>query len=546
MKRGGAHFVLKLAGVFLAYFITARIGLTFDAVSGFATLVWPPTGIAMAAMIIFGYEYWLGIALAAFFANLMNGAPPFVALGISTGNTLEALTGAYLLQNVMRIDTTLERLRDVLGLIVVAALFSTTVSATIGVTCLLFANIVSTATYASTWVAWWVGDALGVLVIAPLLLVWSRQRLRRLRILKLVEAALSFGLLAAVSFLVFRGYPQVGIQPFALVYVVFPLLMWTALRFGQLGSVTSILVVACIAIWTAATSFSSPYSTPLSYRLLLLQTFIGITATTFMTFAAIVAERTRSLKRQQLLETRTELLTKQRTNLRGLNRAKDEFIALASHQLRTPATSVKQYLGMMLENFAGKLTPQQRHMLTVAYESNERQIHILEDLLKVAQVDMGKVVLRKRRTDIVKMVSAILEAMHPTFATNQQEVTFTHAKPRILSSCDKERIHMVLENLIHNASKYTSPGKKIEIAITQNRRRVVVTLTDQGVGIAKKDVPKLFKKFSRIHNPLSIAAGGSGLGLYWAKKVVDLHGGAIRVTSELHEGSTFTVELPGA
>jgi signal transduction histidine kinase len=544
MRNSGVRFVLKLAAVFVIYFVTARIGLSIDAVSGFATLVWPPTGIALATILILGRQYWPGIALAAFLVNLATGATPMAAVGIAIGNTLEAIVGAYLLKNVFRIDIALERLRDVLGLIFAAAVVSTLISATIGVISLWMAGIVPLSAYANTWLAWWVGDMLGVLVAAPFLLIWSRRPWRGMRPWRIVEAVLLLIVLAITSIAVFRGYPAVGIQPFALVYMIFPLLMWVALRFGQLGSATAMLLVAGIAIWTAVNVYTTG-NVMLSYRLLLLQTFIGITATTFMTFAAIVTERERSLHRQQQLETRTQFLTKQRALLRSISQAKDEFIALASHQLRTPATSVKQYLAIMLDNLTGKLSDRQRHMLTVAYDSNERQLQILEDLLKVARIDMGKLTLKKTDTDVVKLVAKILEAMSPMFEAKNQQVIFTHTKPRMMCNCDKERLHMVLENLIHNASKYTLPGKKVEIKLEQAGKNLVIGLHDEGVGIAKRDLAKLFKKFSRIDNPLSITAGGSGLGLYWAKKVIDLHGGTIRVTSKLHEGSTFTVELPG-
>src|SRR4030095_9871766 len=130
---GRLKYASKLAILIIAYFVTARIGLSLDAVGGFATLVWPPSGIALAALLIFGYRYWPGITIAAFLVNLVTGAPPLVALGIAVGNTLEPLLGAYLLNRFTGLHHSLDRLKDVIGLVVFAAIVSTSVSATIGV-----------------------------------------------------------------------------------------------------------------------------------------------------------------------------------------------------------------------------------------------------------------------------------------------------------------------------------------------------------------------------------------------------------------------------
>src|SRR5579864_1079788 len=144
-------YILKLALLFVAYFVTARFGLKLNAVSGFATLVWAPTGIALAALFILGYKYWPAVTLAAFLVNLITGASPLVALGIGLGNTLEPLFGAYLLKRFVRFDPKMERVKDVFGLVILAAIFSTAVSATVGVTSLWLGHTVSVHTYQTTW-----------------------------------------------------------------------------------------------------------------------------------------------------------------------------------------------------------------------------------------------------------------------------------------------------------------------------------------------------------------------------------------------------------
>lgn len=157
----------ELTVVFVAYLLSARLGLAMAPVSGFATLVWPPTGIALAALLLRGARLWPAVMLGAVAGNLWIGGSFWVSVGIGIGNTLEALLGMTLLTRAVRIHLTLDRLVDVLALVVLAAGLSTTVSATVGVAVLRGAGIVQPGHVLETWRAWWVGDALGDLVVAP-------------------------------------------------------------------------------------------------------------------------------------------------------------------------------------------------------------------------------------------------------------------------------------------------------------------------------------------------------------------------------------------
>lgn len=231
--------------------------------------------------------------------------------------------------------------------------------------------------------------------------------------------------------------------------------------------------------------------------------------------------------------------------LMEINRSKDEFIALASHQLRTPATAVKQYVGMLLEGYAGEITEEQRKFLKSAYDSNERQIQVVNDILRVAKLDLKKIVLKKQNVDIVKLIESIMHDLMSHFENREQQVSFNKSASTILALVDSEYIRMAIGNIIDNASKYTPEGKSVTIAIKETpKNSVEVIIKDQGVGIPKDSIDKLFKKFSRIENALSVKVGGTGLGLYWAKEIIELHGGSIHVSSTVDKGTTFTVTLP--
>lgn len=239
-------------------------------------------------------------------------------------------------------------------------------------------------------------------------------------------------------------------------------------------------------------------------------------------------------------------MVEEQTQLVELNAAKDEFISLASHQLRTPATGVKQFIGMLLDEYFGKVTADQRSILEYAYESNERQLQVINDLLKVAQVDAGKLVLSKLDTDIATLIEDVMQEQRAQFTARKQRVVLDRPEEPVFASIDAARIRMVVENLIDNASKYTPDGKRITVTINHiaSKKEVVIKIKDEGVGIASEDLPKLFQKFSRLENPLSIQVGGTGIGLYWAKKIIDLHEGSINIRSTLGKGTTFIVRIP--
>lgn len=227
-----------------------------------------------------------------------------------------------------------------------------------------------------------------------------------------------------------------------------------------------------------------------------------------------------------------------------LNRSKDEFISIASHQLRTPATAVKQYLGMVLEGFVGELEPKQRTMLDKAYENNERQLRIVSDLLKVAQVDAGQVMLRKESVNLNALLEDIIHDLSGIFRQRHQTVAFHPAVADPDVVIDLGSMRMVFENLIDNASKYSEEGKQVAVSIEEDTKTLAVRVSDEGVGIRDEDRTRLFEKFSRFDNPLSTKVGGTGLGLYWANKIITLHGGALTYEPNSPRGSSFVVGIP--
>jgi PAS domain S-box-containing protein len=303
MKRRPLDYLAQVSLLVAIYFGTARLGLRLDPVGGFATAVWPPTGIALAALCLFGVHLWPGVALAAFLVNLSTGASPLAALGMATGNTLEAVIGAYLLQRVVGFRGSLDRLRDVIGLFVLAGLLSTLVSATIGVASGWLGGVFSTAKAGGAWWTWWIGDMMGDLVVAPLLFVWREGPPVGISARQRVEAAFLVVATLAVGLMVFSGQVTTTITNAG--YLLFPFLIWAALAFGPHGAATAVFGVSLMAIWGTAQGLGPFAGATLNEGLLGLQTFMGVAAVTVLVLAADVSERKRA--QAALREARDEL-----------------------------------------------------------------------------------------------------------------------------------------------------------------------------------------------------------------------------------------------
>lgn len=224
--------------------------------------------------------------------------------------------------------------------------------------------------------------------------------------------------------------------------------------------------------------------------------------------------------------------------------AKDDLLSLASHQLRTPATAVKQYLGMMLEGYTGKLSKRQLPALQKAYVSNERQLETINQILYVAKADAGRLSIHPHYFDLNLLIDEIADDVTDSLETKQQTLQIEPSRKKIKLFADEACIRMVVENLISNASKYSHANTTISVKTGKTDQKAWIRVSDQGVGIDKADFDKLFKKFSRIDNDLALHVDGSGIGLYIDKVLIELHGGTIEVSSELGKGSVFTIYLP--
>jgi len=286
-------FALLIALLAVVYFASAKLGLSLAPLHKNVSLVWPPTGIALAAVLLLGYRAWPGIALGAFLINASTGVGLAVAAGIAVGNTLEALAGVYLLRRLTVFRESLERLQDVLGFVVLGAVVSTMVSATVGVASLCLGGAAPWSFYGDLWWQWWLGDAMGALLVAPVLLTWASRHQVTWSLRRVGEAGALLALLAVVSQMVFGGWFATGAINSPLGFAIFPFSIWAALRFSQREAATTTLVASAVATWNTARQVGPFAGQTLTESFLLLQAFMSVVAVTALVLGAAIGGRRR-------------------------------------------------------------------------------------------------------------------------------------------------------------------------------------------------------------------------------------------------------------
>jgi PAS domain S-box-containing protein len=293
----GLGAAVVLTGV---YFAAGKVGLMLASVHASATAVWPPTGIALAAFLMAGYRVWPAIFLGAFLVNISTAGNIATSVGIATGNTLEGLAGAYLVNRFANGRKAFERPRDVVAFALLAGMVGTVVSPTLGVASLSVGGFARWMDFGSIWLTWWLGDASGALIVAPVLLLWGvHPRLRWDRCL--LEAAILLACLLAAGEMVFGGWLPGRFRQYPIEFLCLPFLVWIAFRVGQRETATGAFLLSAVALWGTLHGLG-PFArgTP-QESLLLVQAFMGVTTIMGMVLAAAVAAAHRGEEAQARL-----------------------------------------------------------------------------------------------------------------------------------------------------------------------------------------------------------------------------------------------------
>lgn len=539
-QRGLGRRLAVLALVAAACFASSKIRLLAPIVQQRVTLLWPPAGIALAAVLLAGDWVWPAVALGSLLVSFSTGTPPVAAAIIAAGNTLGALAGGRLLRRV-DFHNGLERVRDVLALVAFGVVVSPLINTVFGTAALNLAWRVPSERVVRSALSWWLGDAMGILLLAPVLLTACTPPFRPVRRERAVEAAALGLFLLVVGELTLTSWSAIPFVHPPLAFTLLPFLVWGALRFGPRGAAAATFLAVGIGFW-ATTRGLSPFALgTVEERLMYLYSYAAVAVMTSMLLAAVFAERRRAEEEQARLLVRE---SETRAEAEAANRAKDQFLAMLSHELRTPLTPVLAIASGLAAD--GLIPPGARRQLDVIRRNVELEARLIDDLLDLTRITRGKLDLRLEVTDVRKVVEHTIEiSCAREMAAGRLRVVTELAPEDHRLWADPSRLTQVLWNLLSNAVKLTPAGGTITVRSHCAPDRLELQVTDTGIGIDPEAMPYIFAAFEQGRRRGPRRTGGLGLGLAISKAIAEMHGGTLAAASAGHgHGATFTLSLP--
>ena len=528
-SRARPHPALLVA-IAAAYAVAGKLGLMVAIVHPSASAVWAPTGIALACFLRLGYAVWPGIFLGALIVNVTTAGSLLSSLGIATGNTLEGLIGAYLVNRFAHGGHAFDRARDTIRYTILAGMLSTMASATVGVASLASQGFARWAEFGSIWVTWWLGDLGGALVVAPLLLLWVGNSRIRWNRAKALEAGLLMLCLVVVGQVVFGLTATLGSKGHPLAFLCMPLLVWAAYRFSPRIASAAILVLSVVAVTGSLRSTATLERWELNQSLVMLQVFMGVAAATTLAFAALVAERARG---EAAVRAASEGLRAAMTELEAFNYS-------ISHDLRSPIGAVLNYSSAIEEDFGAELDEKGLRMLRGIRVSAESAASLLDQLVQLGWAG------REHDEKMLLDMTSLAHDVHAEILTAGKEASEVHFDLRDLPPAwgSAALVRCVFRNLFTNAVKFTRgrPERSVHVAGVVGDRENAYWVVDNGVGFDPALGEAVFQPFRRLAH--SAQYEGTGLGLAIAAKIVRRHGGRIWGESDGSNGARFCFTLP--
>lgn len=522
--------VLNVLLLAVVYVVAARVGLLFDPVGGFATLVWAPSGIALVALTLHGLQLWPGVFLGAAVANALVGASAPVALGVGFGNTLGAVAGAGLLHH-LRFNIELHDTRSAVRFVAVA-MASAAIPATLGTLTLIGGGVVEGHGALAVWRAWWTGDTIGNLLVAPLVLVWGTRRAHAVAVPRRLEFLAVVAVNIAVAVAIFLREHDSNTRPLA--YLVFPALIWAAVRFGARGAVTAVMVVAAVAIHGTADRLGPFATDDLSLGLLGLQAFVGVAAAAFLVLGATIAESRAAAQEAQRARNQAE----------EANRAKADFLAVMSHELRTPLNAIGGFVDLLLMNTQGSLSATQRNSLERIRRNQYHLQALINDLLAFTRIEAGKVELDIRPLNVNDALDNVEPLIQPELRRKQLVFTRESIDAGLTVRADHDKLTQILLNMLSNAAKYTDDGGMVSVGAERDNGRVRIWVRDSGIGIPPDQLEQVFQPFFQVDRGRTRRYQGVGLGLTIARDLARAMAGDVALESRVGEGTLVALHLP--
>jgi signal transduction histidine kinase len=524
---------LPLIGLLaIAYFIAGKLGLMLASLHASASPVWPPAGIALAAMLLFGYRVWPAIFVGAFLVNLTTAGNVATSVAIAAGNTLEALVGAWLVNRFGGGKNFCDRPQNVFKFAIAAAI-STVISAALGVTSLALAGFANWSNYGAIWVTWWLGDVTSDLVVTPLILLWSAAAKRQWREKEVFEVGTLLLLLVLLSGVVFGGWLEISSKNYPITFICGPVVIWMAFRFSQRETATGIFILSAIAVWGTLRGFGPFVEHTENESLVALQSWISVLTITAMALSAGMAERRRI----------EEELQQQKSAVEGANRTKDHFLAMLSHELRTPLTPVISTL-QSLETEPAQ-TEDTKSALAMIRRNIELETQLIDDLLDFTRIARDKMQMRFAPVDTHLAISNVVEICRAEAASKRLRVHLNLQADTHFVAADAAKFQQIIWNLLKNAIKFTPEDGEIFISSSNPSQGVLsIRVRDTGIGMEPEVIQRIFDPFEQGNRSFERRFGGLGLGLAISKSLAQAHGGTLATQSEGRDrGSTFTLSM---
>lgn len=538
----------------LAYVIAGYIGVEYATVGADTiSAIWPASGIAIACVYLGGYWMVPGVLVGSALVNMhlvgLGSSPAtdvIAVLVMAVGAATEAFFGAWMLRRFSPAPDPFANVRGALVFFFYCTLGSTVISASIGSLAIVAGGLDVVSAFPEIWFTWWVGDAVGILVMTPFLILWLTLPLKRLPRRMMLEAALFVLVFAIFAIAIFS-------LNIPLSFMILALLGWLAFRYGRRAAALGIVVSTAVAIVATAQGRTVFSTDSLAGSLLLLQAYILSTTFPILVLATAMYERQGM---QQALE-QTNLLLEQRVKERTAQlaealeqaesamRSRSLFVAEMAHEFRTPLAAMAGYGDLLLDGYLGELTEEQRHAARQINQSAQRLHHLINDTISLSRIESGSLELKQTSVSPRVFVTEIIDTLKSLALRKNLalDARIDEGAPEQVM-VDVARLQQVVINLAGNALKFTDTGG-VTLQVSGMGDRWALAVRDTGVGIPPESLEQIFQSFTRLErSPEQTMPEGSGLGLAITRQLVTLMGGDIRVESQVGRGSTFTVMLP--